>query len=171
MKPEWQIAWLQSPKEPRIYRSYGAQICAPSCPSRVGKGCLRSLFWGFKTLVSFPEAVAFAWLDQADLGLSRRPRPSPLDGSSLLTQPAAPEAQRRGAWHRVSAESTFSPGGAGQTSAARIKRRKCMKKRFAALFIWTSFLYLNKKTNRHVNNLYIKHTNVLWMRDTIIFIY
>lgn len=46
------------------------------------KKCLRSLFCKFKTLVSFPEAVAFAWLDQADLGLSRRPRPSPLDGSS-----------------------------------------------------------------------------------------
>lgn len=43
---------------------------------------VRSLFCKFKTLVSFPEAAAFAWLDQADLGLSRRPRPSPLDGSS-----------------------------------------------------------------------------------------
>lgn len=43
---------------------------------------LHSLFCKFKTLMSFPEAAAFAWLDQADLGLSRGPKPSPLDGSS-----------------------------------------------------------------------------------------
>lgn len=98
------------PQDPRIYRSYSAQICAPSCPSRVEKKkCLRSLFCKFKTLVSFPEAVAFAWLDQADLGLSRRPRPSPLDGSSLLTQSAAPEAQRRGALQSLGRISTPIP--------------------------------------------------------------
>ncbi len=110
------------PQDPRVRRSYSAQICAPSCPSR-GKResrVLRSLFCKFKTLVSFPEAAAFAWLDQADLGLSRRPRPSPLDGSSAShatcsTRGAAP---RRTA--RVPGESTHSPGGAGERWAERI---------------------------------------------------
>lgn len=114
------------PQDPRIYRSYSAQICAPSCPSR-GKResrVLRSLFCKFKTLVSFPEAAAFAWLDQADLGLSRRPRPSPLDGSSAShatcsTRGAVP---RRTA--RVPGESTHSPGGSGQRWAAQITQNK-----------------------------------------------
>lgn len=72
---------------------------------------VHSLFCKFKTLVSFPEAAAFAWLDQADLGLSRRPGPSPLDGSSAShatcsTRGAVP---RRTA--KVAGESAHSPGG------------------------------------------------------------
>lgn len=89
-------------QDPCIYRNYGAQICAPSCTSGGGREShvLRSLFYKFKTPVSFPEAAAFAWLDQADLGLSRRPRPSPLDSSSnfsrnLQHQRRSPEAHRK----------------------------------------------------------------------------
>lgn len=124
------------PQDPRVYRSYSAQICAPSCPSRGGEKkkresrVLRSLFCEFKTLVSFPEAAAFAWLDQADLGLSRRPRPSPLYGSSAShatcsTRGAAP---RRTA--RVPGESTHSPGGSGRRWAARITQNKWATKTF-----------------------------------------
>lgn len=84
MKPDWQIAWLQSPKilafTEAIARKY-VHLRAQAWGKRESR-VLRSLFCRFKTLVSFPEAAAFAWLDQADLGLSRRPRPSPLDGSS-----------------------------------------------------------------------------------------
>lgn len=128
------------PQDPRIYRSYSAQICAPSCPSRVEKKkCLRSLFCKFKTLVSFPEAVAFAWLDQADLGLSRRPRPSPLDGSSAShaicsTRGAAP-------WRTAeSRENQHShPGGARQSSGSPILRPRWTKKSFAFIYL---FIYL-----------------------------
>lgn len=133
MKPEWQIAWLQSPKilafTEAIARKYvhlRAQAVEKT-ESRV----LRSLFCKFKTLVSFPEAAAFAWLDQADLGLSRRPRPSPLDGSSAShatcsTRGAAP---RRTA--RVPGESTQSPGGSGLRWAARITQNNWTTKTFS----------------------------------------
>lgn len=103
------------------------------------KKCLRSLFCKFKTLVSFPEAVAFAWLDQADLGLSRRPRPSPLDGSSAShaicsTRGAAP-------WRTAeSRENQHShPGGARQSSGSPILRPRWTKKSFAFIYL---FIYL-----------------------------
>lgn len=118
MKPEWQIAWLQSPKiivfTEAIARKYvHLRAQGGKRESRV----LRSLFCKFKTLVSFPVAAAFAWLDQADLGLSRSPRPSPLDCSSAShatcsTRGAAP---RRAA--RVPGVSQHSPGGSGQRRA------------------------------------------------------
>lgn len=100
---------------------------------------LRSLFCKFKTLVSFPEAAAFAWLDQADLGLSRRPRPSPLDGSSAShatcsTRGAAP---RRTA--RVPRESTHSPRGSGQCRVPRITGNRWKQKFYLAwicLYFW-----------------------------------
>lgn len=128
MKPEWQIAWLQSPKilafTEAIARKY-VHLRARAGEKREFR-VLRSLFCKFKTLVSFPEAAAFAWLDQADLGLSRRPRPSPLDASSAShatcsTRGAVP---RRTA--RVPGESTHSPGGSGQRWAARITQNKCI---------------------------------------------
>lgn len=78
----------------------------------------------FKTLVSFPEAAAFAWLDRADLGLSRRPRPSPPDGSSAshATCSARGAAPRRAA--RVPGETTHGPGGSAQRRAARMTRNR-----------------------------------------------
>lgn len=138
-------AWLADcmtpkPQDPRIYRSYSAQICAPSCPSRGKKResrVLRSLFCKFKTLVSFPEAAAFAWLDQADLGLSRRPRPSPLDGSSAShatcsTRGAAPRRTEESpkSQHTVPEDRDIVP---------RITQNKRKTKTFTwRTFVWTA---------------------------------
>lgn len=115
MKPDWQIAWPQSPKILAFAEAIARKYVHLRAQAEGGGGresrVLRSLFCKFKTLVSFPEAAAFAWLDQADLGLSRRPRPSPLDGSSAShatcsTRGAVP---RRTA--RVPGESAHSAGG------------------------------------------------------------
>lgn len=146
---KWQIAWLQSPKilafTEAIARKYvhlRARAGGREKKKRESR-VLRSLFCEFKTLVSFPEAAAFAWLDQADLGLSRRPRPSPLYGSSAShatcsTRGAAP---RRTA--RVPGESTHSPGGSGRRGAARITQNKWATKTFNQPdFLLFFFFYL-----------------------------
>lgn len=118
------------PQDPRIHGSYCAQtlyvhLRAPAAGER-DCGVPRSLFCRFKTLVSFPEAAAFAWLDQADLGLSRRPRPSPLDGCSAshATCSTRGAAWRRTERERVSRESTRSAADPHGTAPRRELRTR-----------------------------------------------
>lgn len=112
------------PQDPRIHGSYCAQtlyvhLRAPAAGER-DCGVPRSLFCRFKTLVSFPEAAAFAWLDQADLGLSRRPRPSPLDGCSASH---ATCSTRGAAWRRTERERE-SPGNRHAVRRIRTAQRR-----------------------------------------------
>lgn len=132
MKPEWQIAWLQSPKilafTEAIARKYvhlraqaegGGRSSLTSCAH-----CSVSL-----TLVSFPEAATFAWLDQADLGLSRRTGPSPPNGSSASHATCCNRGAAAGRTMRVPAEPTHSPTGSGdkRRGTPRLNADKTLK--------------------------------------------